>query len=52
MRTSSDPKENTIKLRLNDEMRKYIEKRSKNQDISMSEYIRKLIENDIYSKHN
>ena len=52
MRTSSDPKENTIKLRLNDEMRKYIEKKSKKQDISMSEYIRKLIENDIYSKHN
>nr|DAW99431.1 MAG TPA: hypothetical protein [Bacteriophage sp.] len=50
MRTSSDPKESTIKLRLNDEMRKHIEKKSKKQGVSMSEYIRKLIENDIYNK--
>ena len=50
MRTSSDPKESTNKMRLNDETRKHIEKKSKKQGVSMSEYIRKLIEKDIYNK--
>lgn len=42
-RCSNDPKETTIKLRINEEMRNHIEKSAKNKSISMSEYIRNLI---------
>ncbi len=41
-RYSSDPKETTVKLRLNDDMRRHIEK--------MSEYLRNLIKSDMKSK--
>ena len=49
MRVTVDPKESTIKLRLNDDMRQHIEKQSKSHSISMSEYIRNLIQKDIYN---
>lgn len=45
-RTSYDPKETTIKLRINEEMRNYIEKKSKQYGITMSEYLRKIIQRD------
>ncbi len=50
MRMSTDPKENTIKLRINDDMRNYIEKASKRKGNSISEYVRELIEKDMRSK--
>lgn len=50
MRMSTDPKENTIKLRINDDMRNYIEKSSKRKGNSISEYVRELIEKDMRSK--
>lgn len=45
-RYTSDPKETTLKLRLNEEMRSHIEKKSKQKGISMSEYMRELILKD------
>lgn len=47
MRTSSDPKETTVKLRINNDMRLHIEKSSKRVGKSMSEYMRKLILKDM-----
>ena len=42
-RTTTDPKETTLKLRLNEDMRTFVEKSSKRKSITMSEYIRNLI---------
>lgn len=49
-RYSTDPKETTVKLRLNEDMRKHIEQSSKRKAVSMSEYIRQLIRNDMKNK--
>ena len=49
-RTTTDPKETTLKLRLNDEMRTHIEKSAKRKGISMSEYLRQLIYTDMKNK--
>lgn len=49
-RYSTDPKETTVKLRLNDAMRNHIEKSAKLKSVSMSEYMRKLIENDMRNR--
>ena len=46
-RTTNDPKETTIKLRINDDMRNHIEKKSKSKSITMSEYVRNLIRKDM-----
>ena len=46
-RYSNDPKETTVKLRLNDAMRSHIEKSAKAKSVSMSEYLRQLIQNDM-----
>ena len=46
-RPTSDKKDANIKLRLNDDMREHIEKMAKRKDISMSEYLRSLIESDM-----
>lgn len=46
-RYSNDPKETTVKLRLNDAMRSHIEKCAKAKSVSMSEYLRQLIQKDM-----
>ena len=46
-RPTLDKKTETIKLRLNDEMRAWIERRSYAEGISMSEYIRNIISDDM-----
>lgn len=46
-RPTSDKKDTTIKLRLNDDMREYIEKMAKHKGISMSGYLRILIQSDM-----
>lgn len=46
-RPTTDPKDQTLKLRLNDEMRRHIEVSSERCNVSMSEYIRILIRNDM-----
>lgn len=46
-RYSSDPKETTVKVRINEMMRTHIEERSKSKSITMSQYIRELIHSDM-----
>ena len=46
-RPTVDKKEQTLKLRLNDEMREWVERRSMLEGVSMSEYIRQLISDDM-----
>lgn len=48
-RPTQDKKEQTLKLRLNDEMREWIEKNADSNGVTMSEYIRGLIEDDMIS---
>ncbi len=50
MRTSSDPKNEKIKLRLNEYMKSHIDKSAKKDGISVSEYIRELIRKDMRNK--
>lgn len=50
MRTTSDPKNETIKLRLNEDMKTHIDKQSTKEGISLSEYIRELIRQDMINK--
>lgn len=50
MRTTSDPKNEKIKLRLNEDMKSHIEKRSRQEGVSLSEYIRDLIRQDMRNK--
>lgn len=45
-RYTNEPKETTLKLRLSEEMRNHIEKKSQQKGISMSEYMRELILKD------
>lgn len=48
-RQTFDPKESTVKLRISEDMRAKIEKKSKLKSISISQYIRNLIEKDLTS---
>lgn len=52
MRTTSDPKSERIKLRLNKEMKTHITKYSTKEGITLSEYIRELIKQDMINKSN
>lgn len=52
MRTTSDPKSEKIKLRLNAEMKTHVYKYSSKQGISISEYIRELIRQDMINKRD
>ena len=49
-RPTDEKKDNTLKLRLSEDMRQHIEKMASNRGISMSEYIRHLIESDMRNK--
>ena len=49
-RPTTDPKQQTVKLRLNDDMREFIEAVADHNGITMSEYIRRLIENDMTAR--
>lgn len=46
-RSSNDPKETTLKLRLNEDMRNHVEKSAKRKSVTMSEYLRDLIRKDM-----
>lgn len=50
MRTTSDPKNEKIKLRLSEDMKTHIDKSAKKNNISLSEYIRELIRQDMRNK--
>ena len=49
-RYSNDPKETTIKLRINDVMKSHVEKSAKQKSTTISEYIRELIRKDMSNK--
>lgn len=46
-RPTLDKKDQTLKLRLNDDMRSWVEERADDEGISMSEYLRELIRLDM-----
>jgi len=48
-RPTLDKKSQTLKLRLNDEMRDWVEECACDKGVSMSEYIRELIRDDMWS---
>jgi predicted HicB family RNase H-like nuclease len=50
MRTTSDPKNEKIKLRLNEELKSHVQKYADKEYISLSEYIRELIRQDMRNK--
>lgn len=50
MRTTSDPKDKNIKLRLSEDLKAYVDKISNRKGISVSEYIRELIRQDMKNK--
>lgn len=47
MRTSVDPKTTTLKLRLNEDMRRHVETKANRSSVTISEYIRELIKKDM-----
>lgn len=47
MRTSVDPKTTTLKLRLNEDMRRHVEAKANRSSVTISEYIRELIKKDM-----
>lgn len=49
-RITSDPKETTIKIRINEDMREHIEKSARKRGITKSEYVRQLIGEEMISK--
>ena len=46
MRTTSDPKNEKIKLRLNEELKNHVQRYADKQGVSLSENIRELIRQD------
>lgn len=52
MRTTQDLKNEKIKLRLNLDMKTHINKYSSKQGVSLSEYIRELIRQDMINKRD
>ncbi len=50
MRTSSDPKNEKIKLRLNEDLKTHIQRYANKEGVSLSEYIRELIRQDMRNK--
>lgn len=52
MRTTSDPKNEKIKLRLNEELKGHVQKCADKDGITLSEYIRELIRQDMRNKRD
>lgn len=50
-RTTTDPKETTLKLRMNENMRDFVVKSAKRKGITMSEYLRDLIRSEMRRKN-
>lgn len=49
-RTTSDPKPNNIKVRINDDMFQYVVESAKKFDMTVSEYMRHIIWKDMANK--
>lgn len=52
MRTTSDPKPNNLKVRLNDNTFSFLKRKSKNSGESMSDHIRGLLEKEMAEEIN
>lgn len=50
-RPTSDPKGNSIRIRLNEEMREYLFKKSEKEKKTVSQIIRDIIARDMKSKN-
>lgn len=50
MRTTSDPKNEKIKLRLNEDLKNHVQRYANKEGVSLSEYIRELIRQDMRNK--
>lgn len=50
MRTTSDPQDEKLKLRLNKDLKNHVLKQSSKECISVSEYVRELIRQDMINK--
>lgn len=50
MRTTSDPKNEKIKLRLNEDLKNHVQRHANREGVSLSEYIRELIRQDMKNK--
>lgn len=50
MRTTSDPKNEKIKLRLNEDLKNHVQRYANKEGVSLSEYIRHLIRQDMRNK--
>lgn len=50
MRTTTDPKSEKIKLRLNEDMKNHVDKSASDKGMSVSEYIRELIRQDMMNE--
>lgn len=49
-RPTTDKKDSTVKLRLNDDMKTWLDSQASRKGISLSEYMRMLIEKDMRSR--
>lgn len=52
MRTTLDPKNEKIKLRLNEELKDHVQRYADKDGITLSEYIRELIRQDMRNKRD
>lgn len=52
MKTTSDPKPNNLKVRLNDNCWAFLKRKSSNNGESISDYIRRLIEKEMAEEIN
>ena len=50
MRTTSEPKNENIKLRLSEELKNHVQRYADKYNITLSEYIRDLIRKDVKNK--
>lgn len=50
MRTTSDPQNEKIKLRLSKDLKSHVNKHASKENVSLSEYIRELIRQDMKNK--
>ena len=50
MKTTSYPQDEKIKLRLNKELKTHVEKYASKDGVSLSEYIRELIRQDVRNR--
>lgn len=50
MRTTSEKKDNILRIRISDEMYRYLIHKSERDNVSISQYIRNIISKDMFQK--